>query len=190
MKTSRLRSKRIVIPALATIAVLGIGGLTWAASANDNVRGSERDRVAAAAVEAAGGGTATDVETSDDPGEAYEVEVRQDDGTEVDISLDDNLAVVTRDEDRGEAADDGRFDDGDDRDTDDRDTDDRVLRDAERTAAGRAAVGAVGGGTLVKVEASDDAPEAYEAEVLDRKQRLWDVDLDAKYRVLSKRLDD
>ena len=192
MNASKLRSKRIVIPAVATAAVLGIGGVAWAASASDHVGGDERDRVAAAAVEAAGGGTATEVETSDDRGEAYEVEVRMDDGTEVDVTLDNDLAVVDRDtDDRDDRADDR--DDRDDRDDDGRDdrrSDDRALPEAERTAAGRAALAAVGGGTVVKVEASDDGSEAYEVEVLDRKQVLWDVDLDADLRVLGKKIDD
>ena len=41
-----------------------------------------------------GGGTVLDVEGSDDAGEAYEVDVRMPDGTEVDVVLDKDLKVL------------------------------------------------------------------------------------------------
>lgn len=197
MNTTKLRSKRVLIPAIATVAVLGVGATVWTATADDNLEGAERDRVAAAAVEAAGGGEAVDVETSDDRGEAYEVEVRRDDGTEVDVALDENLEVVRQDEDGdddGGADDDGdSSDDADDADegTDvaGNDADDRVLGDAERADAEKAALAAVGGGTVIQVEASDDTGEAYEAEVRDRDGAEWDVVLDADFTVLSKTAD-
>ena len=66
MNTTKLRRKRIILPTIAAVAVLGVGGVVWAATANDDLQGSERDRVGAAAVEAAGGGTVVDVEASDD----------------------------------------------------------------------------------------------------------------------------
>lgn len=183
MNTSKLRSKRVLVPAIATVAVLGVGGTVWAttASADDTVRGDERDRVAAAAVEAAGGGEAVDVETSDDPGEAYEVEVRLPDGAEVDVALDADLAVVAQERD-------DRDDDQDD-DRGDRDADDRVLSDQERTAAEKAALAAVGGGTVLDVEVSDDRGVAYEMEVRDADGTEWDVDLDADMQVVDKRVD-
>lgn len=58
------------------------------------LHGAEAKRVAAAAIEAAGGGTVTELSRSDDPGEAYEVEVMTDAG-EVDIALDENLNRVS-----------------------------------------------------------------------------------------------
>lgn len=54
---------------------------------------AESDRVRRAALELAGGGTVTDVDRSDDLGEAYEVEVLTDVG-EVDIALNRNLERV------------------------------------------------------------------------------------------------
>ena len=99
MNITKLRRKRIILPTIAAIAVLGVGGTVWTAAASNDVQGSERDRVGSAAVEAAGGGTAVDVETSDDRGEAYEVEVRMDDGTEVDVTLDQDLNVVSQEAD-------------------------------------------------------------------------------------------
>ncbi|HWJ67365.1 MAG TPA: PepSY domain-containing protein [Nocardioides sp.] len=184
MKISALRRKRVVIPALATVAVLATGGTLWAASA-DEVTGDERDRVAAAAVAAVGGGRAVDVERSDDgdedadeeAGEAYEVEVRLEDGREVDVTLDRDLAVLERE---GE--------DDDDEQDDDRD-DDRALTDAERSDAEQAALVAVGGGTVVDVDPSDDPGVAYEAEVRDAKGVEWEVDLDADFAVVGKAVD-
>ncbi|MEV5002358.1 hypothetical protein [Nocardioides sp. LML1-1-1.1] len=182
MNTNILRRKRVVLPALATVAVLAVGGTVWAASADD-VSGDERDRVAAAATKAVGGGEAVDVEKSDDLGEAYEVEVRLD-GREVDVTLDEDLKPVAedRDDDR---------DDRDDRgDRGDRpDADDRVLTAAERTAAERAALAAVGSGTVLDVDPSDDPGTAYEAEVRDARGVEWDVDLDASFAVVAKHAD-
>lgn len=193
MNTTKLRSKRVLIPAIATVAVLGVGATVWTATADDNLEGGERDRVAAAAVEAAGGGEAVDVESSDDRGEAYEVEVRREDGTEVDVALDENLEVVRQDEEGDDDGDDDGDSPDDDADegTDDdgKDADDRVLGDAERADAEKAALAAVGGGTVIQVEASDDTGEAYEAEVRDRDGAEWDVVLDADFNVLSKTAD-
>lgn len=180
MNTSALRRKRVILPAIATAAVLAVGGTVWAASADD-VSGTDRDRVAAAATRAAGGGEAVEVETSDDRGEAYEVEVRLGDGTEVDVALDDDLRVVSQDRD------DDRDDDGDDRDDD---GDDHVTDAAQRSAAGKAARDAVGGGTVLKVEKSDDRSEAFEVEVRATDGTVWDVDLAADYSVLGKKVDD
>ena len=55
---------------------------------------TEADRVAKAARDAVGGGTVTEVSRSDDPGEAYEVEVLTGTG-EVDIALDADLNRVS-----------------------------------------------------------------------------------------------
>ncbi len=185
MNISKLRRKRVILPTIAAVAVLGVGGTVWTAAANDDVQGGERDRVGAAAVEAAGGGTAVDVESSDDRGEAYEVEVRMDDGTEVDVTLDQDLNVVSQDAE-------GR-DDNDDSETegdDGPDADDRALSAEERQSAEQAALDAVGGGTVEQVEASDDRGEAYEVEVRMDDGTEWDVSLDADYQVLNKNAND
>lgn len=190
MNISKLRRKRIIIPTVATLAVLGAGATVWSATADDSVSGGERDRVGAAAVEVAGGGTAVEVETSDDPGVAYEVEVRTADGAEVDIALDDDLDEVSQETEAEDDADDSDSDDSDDSDTAEApDADDRALSSAERTAAEAAALEAVGSGTVVQVEASDDPGEAYELEVRADDGTEWDVTLDADHQVLSKTSD-
>lgn len=184
MNTQSLRRPRVIVLLVAAVALLLAGGTAaWAAS--DNVRGTDRDRVAAAAVKAAGGGTAVDVEHSDDLGEAYEVEVRKADGTEVDITLDDQLAVVTRDTDRDD--DDFRSDSDDVRSDDIRSgADDRALSASERANVAKAAIAAVGSGTAYDIEASDDRGVAYDAEVVDAQGVQWDVELDADLGVVSK----
>jgi uncharacterized membrane protein YkoI len=185
MNTTKLRSKRILVPTLAAVAAFGVGGVVWATTANADLAGSERDRVGAAATEAAGGGTVVDAETSDDLGQAYEVEVRMDDGTEVEVDLDDELNVVSQ---RVDGRDD--LDDDDERD-DDRDADDRVLRASERSSAEEAALAAVeGGGTVTDIDASDDPGVAYEVEVHAEDHTEWQVELDAEFQVLRKILDD
>ena len=66
---------------------------------DDDLTGADYDRAAAAAIAAAGGGTVTDADRSDDAGVAYEVDVRHDDGTEVDVDLDQAFGVVRTDVD-------------------------------------------------------------------------------------------
>ena len=187
MNISKLRRKRVILPTIAAVAVLGVGGTVWTASANDSVQGDERDRVGAAAVEAVGGGTAADVESSDDRGEAYEVEVRMDDGTEVDVTLDQDLNVVSQE---AEGRDDNEDNDNETEGDDGADADDRALSTEERQSAEQAALDAVGGGTVEQVEASDDRGEAYEVEVRTDDGSEWDVSLDADFQVLNKNAND
>lgn len=194
MNSRTLRRKRVLVPAVAVVA-LGVGGTVWATTASaDQVGGSERDRVSAAALRSVGEGRVTSVETSDDRGEAYEVEVTRTDGTEVDVVLDDSLAVVGREDDRTDGDDDLRDDRDDTTDrtdttdgTDSADGDDRVLGATERERATTAAEAAVGGGsTATDVDASDDRGTAYDVEVTTADGREWDVDLDASFAVLGK----
>jgi uncharacterized membrane protein YkoI len=68
----------------------------------DDLRGRDLERASAAALEAAGGGRVTDAESD---AQGFEVEVTLDDGTEVDVYLDRDFAVVDqvrddRDDDR------------------------------------------------------------------------------------------
>jgi uncharacterized membrane protein YkoI len=179
MKTIKLRSKRVVLTTTAAVVVaLGAGGAVWATAANADadVPGADRDRVGNAAVQAVGGGTVLDVETSDDNGEAYEVEVRKADGSEVDVALDKDLKVISQG--------------ADDSDDDAGETPDRVLTDTERASAEKAAVAAVGAGaTVTQVEAGDEGEAAYEVDVRLPDNTEWDVELDAAFKVLKKEAD-
>jgi hypothetical protein len=81
----------------AATAPAAIGGATPAATATDPddepIPRREARLAAVAAERIAGGGTATDVDRSNDPGEAYEVEVATARG-EVDVALDAELRRV------------------------------------------------------------------------------------------------
>ena len=203
MNTAKLRAKRVILPTIAAVAALGIGGVVWASTANADLDGGERDRVSTAATEAVGGGKVVEAESSDDRGEAYEVEVRKADGTEVDVTLDKDLNVLRQEaddrDDRNDHEDanddvndkDDANDDVNDNDANDtRDAEDRALSAAERNSAEKAARSAVGGGTIVDLDASDDRGEAYEVEVRKANGTEWDVTLDSQFKVLNKVAED
>ena len=69
------------------------------------------------------------------------------------------------------------------------DADDRPLTTTEQAKVTAAAAQAVGSGTVTEMEASDDFGTAYEAEVYDRAGTEWDIELDAKFAVVSKSRD-
>jgi uncharacterized membrane protein YkoI len=64
------------------------------ADTEETLTGSPAERAAAAALEATGGGTVLEVEAADDPGAAYEVEVRGDDGSVSEVLLDEDYRVL------------------------------------------------------------------------------------------------
>jgi uncharacterized membrane protein YkoI len=204
MNTSKLRSKRIVIPTIAAVAVIGVGGVIWSSASADELTGTELDRASSAALDAVGEGRVTDTERGDEEG-AYEVEVTKDDGTQVDVHLDEGYQVLSQDADDqnddkdgdDSGADDSGADDNgpddngaDDNGADDNEADDRALTDAERSSAEKAALEAVGSGRVTGAEASDDRGEAYEVEVRTADGTEWTVELDASFRVLDTRADD
>ncbi|WP_291045483.1 PepSY domain-containing protein [Herbiconiux sp.] len=78
-------------------AETGTGTGTGAARDSDDLVGEELQKASDAAIAAAGGGTVTDAEKSDDADHAFEVEVRLADGTEVDVELDSSYTVTRTD---------------------------------------------------------------------------------------------
>lgn len=80
----------IVVVAAAVLAVAAGAGIAQAvAGSEEPVTGPAAERAAEAALEAAGGGSVLEVERQDDDGAGfYEVEVRREDGSEVEIHLD------------------------------------------------------------------------------------------------------
>jgi uncharacterized membrane protein YkoI len=96
---------RVTITSQATNVPLADEGATPRPSASnddDDRRISDDDyaRVSAAALAAVGGGTVTELKRDDDPGVAWEVEIRLDNGDEADVELADDLSVVRVDLDR------------------------------------------------------------------------------------------
>jgi len=96
--------KRIywVIALVAVLAVaLGAVTLTAVAQQGDDdqpITGSALEQATKAALEYTGGGTVTETEVGDD-GAAYGVEVRLDDGRQVEVNLDENFNVIGQEND-------------------------------------------------------------------------------------------
>jgi len=93
--------KRVVIAAAGAGAALAVtaGGVAVATSGDDGPAShqytqEQADAATKAALEATGGGTANSVETDNENGATYEVEVTKPDGTTVDGRLDQNYHVV------------------------------------------------------------------------------------------------
>jgi uncharacterized membrane protein YkoI len=93
---------------LVAVVVAGGTGIALAANAGDDdepLTGETYDKAVAAALEETGGGTVTETEVGDD-GAAYSVEVRLEDGRQVEVNLDENFAVVGQEDDDDGAGDD------------------------------------------------------------------------------------
>jgi hypothetical protein len=96
----------IIAGSIALVGAIG-GGAALASGAFDEdppLTGSDYDRATQAALEHTGGGTVIETEAGDD-GAAYGVEVRLDDGSVVEVNLDENFNVIG-----SEADDDGAGD--------------------------------------------------------------------------------
>ena len=104
-----MRRRKLVVALAATALIVG-GGSLLAATGDDSetpITGDALGRASAAALEKTGGGRVTDTEVGDEES-YYEVEVTLDDGSQVDVQLDDEFNVV------GSSADDEREDEGND----------------------------------------------------------------------------
>jgi len=102
--------------AAAAIAIGGVG-LALANGGNDTdapLTGTDLDRVTQAALEHTGGGTVIESEIGDG-GAAYSVEIKRDDGTVVEVQLDESFNVTGDEADDdgagGNGSDDGQTDD-------------------------------------------------------------------------------
>jgi uncharacterized membrane protein YkoI len=109
------RTKWLTGAAVAVALVGGGTGVAVAATNSDDeepLTGSTLDRAVDAALEETGGGTVVETEAGDD-GAAYSVEVRLDDGSQVEVNLDQDFTVIGH-----EADDDGPNDDEGENDDD------------------------------------------------------------------------
>lgn len=102
--------------AAAAIAIGGVG-LALANGGNDSdapLTGTDLDRATQAALEHTGGGTVIESEIGDG-GAAYSVEIKRDDGTVVEVQLDESFTVTGDEADDdgagGNGSDDGQTDD-------------------------------------------------------------------------------
>jgi uncharacterized membrane protein YkoI len=100
--------------AVLALAVIGAGtGIAVATGGDDDqpITGTALDKATAAALEHTGGGTVTETEVGDD-GAAYGIEVRLDDGRQVEVNLDANFNVIGQEaDDDGPNDQDGEGDD-------------------------------------------------------------------------------
>ena len=110
------RRAKLTIGAVGAAAVIAVGAGVGLAAGGDErpLRGDTLERASAAALEHVGEGTVTETESGE--GEAaYEVEVRREDGSQVEVTLDGDFNVLgtERDDDGREGAgeDDGPNDD-------------------------------------------------------------------------------
>ena len=103
-----------VIAGVLALALVGGGAAIAVATAGDDDRpltGSDLDRASAAALEHTGGGTVIETEVGDD-GAAYGVEIRLDDGSVVEVGLDQDFNVIGEEaDDDGASEEDGPADD-------------------------------------------------------------------------------
>jgi uncharacterized membrane protein YkoI len=93
-------SRKLAIVAVLVVAVL-TAGIAIAAGGRDDDRpltGSTRDRAVDAALQHTRGGTVLETEAGDD-GAAYGVEIRLEDGREVEVNLDESFDVIGQEAD-------------------------------------------------------------------------------------------
>lgn len=94
-----MKHKTKIISTAAAVAALGGAGAAIAASGGDDdaterpVTGSALQEASAAALDHTGGGRVSATEAGDEEG-AYEIEVTRDDGSQVDVHLDEQFNVI------------------------------------------------------------------------------------------------
>jgi len=195
-----MHKKTALIFGAATLAlVLGGVGVAAAVNANDDdgrLTGTTLERASNAALAEVGTGTVTSAENTNDDGAAYALEIRLDNGDEVDVELNDSFDVIWV----------GDIDSSDDTATSGgaaavptahaaaeaaataaaaAGADAGVAASAEaRASAAAAALAAVGSGTVTEFEVSDDIDHLYEVEVTLATGADVDVELDADFTVL------
>lgn len=103
---------RLAVVGTAAVAGITVAGISIAAAGGSDddatdtpISGEALDQATAAALEHTGEGRVTETEVGDEES-YYEVEVTLDDGTQVDVQLDESFTVVG-DEADGEADDEG-----------------------------------------------------------------------------------
>jgi hypothetical protein len=92
----------VIAAAVAMLVALGGAGIAYAAGGDseEQVTGPDAQKAKSAAIAAVGGGTVTEVERDDGNGTGvYEVEVKRDDGSQVEVHLDGDYNVVGQEAD-------------------------------------------------------------------------------------------
>jgi uncharacterized membrane protein YkoI len=93
-----INARTLVIAAtVAMLVALGGAGIAYAAGGDseERVTSPDAEKAKSAAIAAVGGGSVTEVERDDGNGTGvFEVEVKRDDGSQVEVHLDRDLKVV------------------------------------------------------------------------------------------------
>ena len=116
MYSSVMNARTLAIAAaVATLVVLGGAGIAYAngGGSEEQLTGPDAEKAKSAAIEAVGGGSVTEVERDDGYGTGvFEVEVKRDDGSQVEVHLDGDYSVVGQEADEdGPSDQDGPNDD-------------------------------------------------------------------------------
>jgi len=197
-----VKKKTIWIVAGAAVLVIGGAGIAVAATDpfdqdDDRLTGATLENASEAALAEVGEGTVSDAERSDSLDHAYTVEVRLDNGRDVDVELDDKFDVVRVDgvvpgsapapsqSPSATNGDDNADDGGTGTGTGTRTGDDAPISADERSSAEQAALAEVGSGTVTELDRSDDADHAWEVEVTTDDGRDIDIELDANFTVVK-----
>jgi uncharacterized membrane protein YkoI len=93
VKRTSMAVAGLVALALGGAAIAGATGGGGDDATDTPITGQALDRAEAAALEHTGGGRVTETEVGDEEG-AYEVEVTRADGSQVDVHLDEDFAVL------------------------------------------------------------------------------------------------
>jgi len=102
------KKTKVGVAGVAVVALAGVGAGIAAAGGSDDtegpITGSAFDRASAAALAETGEGRVTETEVGDEDS-YYEVEVTLEDGSQVDVQLDRDFNVVSRQTDDGDDGD-------------------------------------------------------------------------------------
>lgn len=178
-----------------TLGAIGVTlalALTLGACGGDDdetLSASDRSKASAAALDYVGGGAVTDAERGDgDDNYAYQVEVTLPSGVEIDVELDDSLAVTNNAPKAADFADDAPTTTPTTAPSGPTPSavapdDNRGLLGETLAKASAAALTATGGGQITGTSGSDDADHVYEVDVIQPDGQDVTVELDAKFTV-------
>ncbi len=174
---------------VAMVTLIGTGaGVSIASSGGEpGLSGADAERAAASALEHVGGGTVTETETGDS-GAAYSAEVRLDDGTQIEVQLDESFAVIGQEADEdvaGEPEDEvaGSEAESEDEGGDANETD-TAITGSYLERASQVALEHLGEGRVTDTEVGDEE-SYYEIEVTLDDGSQVDVQLDERFNVVS-----
>ena len=167
-------------------AVMGVTLALSLSACGEDISTSDREKASEAALEATGGGTVVEVERSgDNDNYAFEVEVRFDNGAEVDVELDENFKVLNNPPKASDFSEEvsATPTPPEPDATIGLDAEDRPLTGEKFNRASAAALKATGGGKVIETSGSDDRDHTYEVDVLFSNGEDVTVELDDQFRV-------